>query len=383
MESQVSVAGTRRPARLKELDGWRAISVLLVIVAHVGGHQHVRFTSQHLWLLAIVRRFGQFGVKIFFVISGFVICRLLLAEEKQFGAISLKAFYYRRIFRILPPLLLYLCVFSILLALGWIRDHWAALGVSLLFLQDIHLGPRSWFAGHTWSLAVEEQFYLTFPAVLVLAAQHFRNRICLAFLGLCALWNLSLIFSSQSTLVSYDIRSGFICIGMGVFMALNEERALGFAIRIPQAVLIPIAFALLLNGLDPNTWQSLVIESLFVPPAIAFILLRSLEREKLLGRLLCSKPVLAIGATSYSIYLWQELFTGTSDSYAGIGKFIPRLIPLLLAIVAASYVFMEKPAMRYGKILSERAQIRRAAQAGAYIRGDKGQDQSLKVEVSS
>src|SRR5580692_5069731 len=104
--------------RLRELDGWRAISVLLVIVHHVFSWQHPEVFSSHGRLFHLFRYCGPLGVKVFFVISGFVICRLLLLEEKRYGNVSLGAFYIRRAFRILPPLYFYLSIILLLTSLG-------------------------------------------------------------------------------------------------------------------------------------------------------------------------------------------------------------------------------------------------------------------------
>ncbi len=127
--------------RLRELDGWRAVSVLLVMLHHILGYEHHRIVSHFSSLDHVVHYCGPLGVKIFFVISGFVICRLLISEESCYGSVSLVAFYYRRAFRILPPLYIYLGALSLLLYLGLINEHWRAILGSSLFLHDIHLAP--------------------------------------------------------------------------------------------------------------------------------------------------------------------------------------------------------------------------------------------------
>ena len=350
---------TSRPttsSRLRELDGWRAISVGLVVVAHFISEQHSARIEHWPWLLDVVRHFGSLGVKTFFVISGFVICRLLLLEEARYGKISLKAFYCRRAFRILPPLLVYLGVVSILLGCGWIVEHWRALGYSLIFLQDFHVGPRTWFVGHTWSLAVEEQFYVTFPLALVLTSRTRRQIVCSSFLAVSILWNLSLLWAGSESFVSKDVRSGFICIALGVLAALNETSMRDIARKAPWPILPLLGGAVLLDRYNASSWQSIIADSLFVPPAIALVLIASLERGPLLRQFLCCRPVQAIGLASYSIYLWQQLFTGPYWYFSGTGSLIPRAIPLLVVITAGSYLFVEKPAIRYGRSLSKKMQ---------------------------
>src|ERR1700749_387440 len=96
------------------LDGWRTIAIGLVILAH--GFWHFSRPMQKL---------GALGVNLFFAISGYLICTLLIREQEKTGDISLKSFYVRRVFRILPPALLYLDMVAILAAFGWItvKEH--------------------------------------------------------------------------------------------------------------------------------------------------------------------------------------------------------------------------------------------------------------------
>lgn len=154
--------------RIRELDGWRAISVLLVISHHVFRFRFRLALVNYPSLIDIFDDAGPLGVRIFFVISGFVICRLIIAEELRYGWISLKGFYYRRFFRIIPPLYLFLATLAVLRAGNLISMDWKALIGSGLFLTNRMSESNNWFAGHTWSLAVEEQFYLVFPALWIL-----------------------------------------------------------------------------------------------------------------------------------------------------------------------------------------------------------------------
>jgi peptidoglycan/LPS O-acetylase OafA/YrhL len=138
--------------RIPELDGWRAISVLLVIVSHVVSNRYLHALEGVSPLLAQVVFFsGGLGPQVFFVISGFVICRLLIKEEARYGAISLKGFYWRRVFRILPPLLTYLAAVYELLRHGMIDEKRKALVCSALFLYQakfwLNLPASGWACG--------------------------------------------------------------------------------------------------------------------------------------------------------------------------------------------------------------------------------------------
>ena len=360
--------------RLKELDGWRAFSVLLVIVHHLGTYRFRNFVAPHHHLVPLFEYIGPLGVKVFFVISGFVICRLLILEEKKYGSVSLKGFYVRRAFRILPPLLLYLSTILFLLSIGLILEQWWGVFTSALFLYDLNparvpgnLG--SWFVGHTWSLAVEEQFYVTFPTLWLLTRKIGRGRFFFGAFCLIVAWNLLAALSGSNTFTDQNARSGFACICCGVLLASVEEPARKIARAIPALLMAVVMLSFLWHPAEYFGWKSALFDSLYLPPAIALMLTYFLEGESLWRTLLCSKLIQAVGVTSYGIYLWQELFTAPPRFYFGAGRLIPDLLPLLLLIVPLSYLFVEKPAMRLGRTFSERlrqTRLRRIANRPAY-----------------
>jgi peptidoglycan/LPS O-acetylase OafA/YrhL len=351
--------------RLRVLDGWRAVSVLLVIVHHIGAYQHARPFLRIAGAFPLLENWGPLGVKVFFVISGFVICRLLVMEEQLYGSISLRGFYYRRATRILPSFYLYLAVISLLAVIGLINVPRNAILASASFLFNLrHVAPSNWFVGHTWSLAVEEQFYLIFPCLLIVLPRLSRP---LAFAGLFFLisaWDLSLCFEEWESFTSSHTREGFVCICSGVLSAIHEMRLRAAARRFPAWAMSIVAAVLLLYPPGSTGILGALYQCFFVPPAIALLLFFSLERGPVLHEFLCSRPMQAIGVTSYGIYLWQQLFTapamsivetGPRQNFSSTGHVIPLLFPLLFVIVPLSFVFVEKPAMRLGRLLSGRA----------------------------
>ncbi len=143
------------------LDGWRAVAIAMVLFCHVRLPGNV---------LADVSPYGALGVDLFFAISGFLITSRLIDENRIEGGISLKAFYVRRFFRIIPPAFAYLACAAVLgLVLGWIPMNLGQLAASACFYRNYYsMGvDHSWYTGHFWSLAVEEHFYLLWPALLV------------------------------------------------------------------------------------------------------------------------------------------------------------------------------------------------------------------------
>ena len=165
-------------SRIPSLDGLRAISIALVLASHAVGTVNFPHLGGLMLYLSIG---GRTGVRVFFVISGFLITTLLLAEEKRHGRVSLGAFYMRRSLRILPVYFCYLLVVFLL-------DRWHYLHIepsdylkALTYTTDL-LGASSWALGHTWSLSVEEHFYLLWPTAFVLTPPRWRVRLILAAL---------------------------------------------------------------------------------------------------------------------------------------------------------------------------------------------------------
>ena len=145
--------------KLPSLDGWRAVSIGLVLVQH--STMAAGFPPA---LTPWIKRFdlGSLGVQFFFVISGFLITWLLLQEQARHGRISLKHFYLRRALRILPVYFFYLFVLGCLTRYEQPGYLWAA---NLTFTTNYFWPPEG--TAHFWSLGVEEQFYLLWPGLLV------------------------------------------------------------------------------------------------------------------------------------------------------------------------------------------------------------------------
>ena len=163
--------------RIGALDGLRAVSVALVILAHL---------SQNL-SVGMLAKYGNLGVSIFFFISGYVICLNMVKEESERSAFSVKAFFARRFFRIIPPLLLYVATVGILGNAGLIPTTLTGYVGALTFSCNFRFVNCDWFMGHTWSLAFEEQFYLAFPILCLVARGHTRIKVFVFLVAICLL----------------------------------------------------------------------------------------------------------------------------------------------------------------------------------------------------
>lgn len=137
----------------------RALAITLVIGGHILPHH------PNAWMRAIFA--GQDGVGLFFVLSGFLVTALLLRERMETGGVDIAHFYFRRAFRIVPPLLFYLVA---VMCIGWVEGDPIPLRVvsSVVFFYHNMTHEGTWMLEHTWSLAVEEQFYLLWPLLFVL-----------------------------------------------------------------------------------------------------------------------------------------------------------------------------------------------------------------------
>lgn len=166
--------------RVPYLDGLRAVAILLVLFAHAQASVGFPLFLQQCAKLSPLN-LGALGVDIFFVISGFIITHILLREEERVGRVSMVNFWKRRALRILPALVVYL---SFVICLGLIHPQmsvsWVDVLMALTFSSGILAPERSWWLGHTWSLSIEEQFYLGWPLALRLMP---RNRTRLFIMG--------------------------------------------------------------------------------------------------------------------------------------------------------------------------------------------------------
>jgi peptidoglycan/LPS O-acetylase OafA/YrhL len=148
------------------LNGWRAVAVLMVICTHsVTALRNTGTNSGALLAIANVFEHAGVGVDLFFAISGYLICTLLLNEKDKIGFISLRSFYIRRAFRILPAVAVYLLILVTLKYFNLLPSLTTGEVVaSGLFFRNYITG--SWYTLHFWSLAVEEHFYIFVPMML-------------------------------------------------------------------------------------------------------------------------------------------------------------------------------------------------------------------------
>lgn len=321
------------------LDGWRAIAISGVLLSH-------SFPSDY-WT-----RHGALGVNLFFAISGFLITSRLLEENALAGRISLKSFYIRRAFRILPPALTYLGVAAALTACGFIVSPRADFLSALVFLRNYWGSDpqRGWYTAHFWSLAVEEHFYLFWPALLVLAGVRRAKFLAPALAVAFALWrSLDMRHVFVPHLLRNGLRSDYRMDALlwGCTLALLAVRGHAAAAPFLRGALacILLTAAIALNVYQPQGYP--------IAQAILFPLILAITVTGATG-FLESPPLRWLGRISYSLYLWQQLFF--SQYHHGVLQRFPLNLALALACASLSYYLVEKPMIRLGHRLARRAQ---------------------------
>lgn len=348
--------------RIPSLDGLRAISISLVLVAHCyEGIKHQAPTGP-LWLIL---GNGSLGVTIFFVISGYLITTLLLREHEKRGSISLSNFYIRRAFRILPPFYLYVAVLALLAALGVVGITRGDLLSAFTFTWDYSRSAVSWMLAHTWSLSVEEQFYILWPTILVLLLTRSSRRTAAKFAAglilLAPIFRLATHLSGSEFLshrIYYMLHTRMDALMFGCLAALLEGSALLESIygRLrPAAVLLPVFIFLVSPQLEHRfggAYTYLVGYTLIGSSITMMMLYLVRESDTPIVRLMNSRVLVHIGVISYSIYIWQQLFLHAANTSIS-GRF-PWSLLCIAVLAEFSHYCIERPFMRWRKWLERR-----------------------------
>ncbi|HET6841832.1 MAG TPA: acyltransferase [Candidatus Angelobacter sp.] len=343
------------------LDGWRASAILGVILAH--SLRGLSDTSLHGMTPDLVR-LGQNGVSIFFGLSGFLISVRLLEEFQKTGSISLKRFYLRRAFRILPPALVYLVLLG---ALGWLvrlaisPGEWAS---SMFFARNyVPVGAGlGFYTEHFWSLAVEEHFYLLWPILLAALGQRQLRWIVPILIAAVSIWRniefhhgyLAALLPGVEPSQRTDVRVDSLLCGCMVALLMQIPEFREWSKRIlqwPVFMLLGGCYLALVMG-----WVNLHLSALLAASICPVLIVATvLHPQNFAGRLLEWLPFRWIGRLSYSLYLWQQLFiigfVKGASSLEWLQKFPVNLAALVL-IALASYYLIERPLIRLGHRLA-------------------------------
>lgn len=356
-----------------DVEGLRAIAILLVVACHA----------------KVAALAGGFvGVDVFYVLSGYLITGLLVQEIRTQGELHFANFYGRRLRRLLPALLLMLAVTCVL---GWLLlavseqpDQALAASSAALWLSNFHfaLSQMNYFAPgaetnlflHTWSLGVEEQFYLVWPTLTVLAMGAWAGaqgkptltRLKLVFgavfvlslaLSLYWTWHSPRLAFYMMPSRAWQFASGalvFLVVGTPNFQIGTQSPGHYWSIFAGWAGLaLILASALLINGAMPYPGYWALLPTLGT--ALALTAFGSTSRWYHANRWLATRPLQAIGRVSYSWYLWHwpVLLLGAQliDVHNGWNRLLLGVLALVIA--SLSYRFFETPIRHYRKLLSK------------------------------
>jgi peptidoglycan/LPS O-acetylase OafA/YrhL len=314
---------TRRP----ELDGLRGIAIILVLGAHTG-------------VPGFADGGGGAGVTLFFVLSGYLITSLLLAEKAKAGRVDLRAFYVRRGLRLLPALTAVLSVVAVLLLVGVVPQE-ATYGIDyrIVFIGVIAYvinwvavaGQSIGLLGHTWSLAVEEQFYILWPTLLLAGLRLGRSRLILI--------TLLLVFLDTPYRLLLDLNGGFMHVFVGTD-SRGDALLLGCVLALLETRWHPVIGWLGVLGIgalaavwpgDPGLGAQIL-----VIPAAAIVATLAVAG---CPTILAWRPLAFVGKISYGLYLWHGVVIWWHLPW-------PVAVPLSLVIACVSYFVLERPFLR-------------------------------------
>jgi peptidoglycan/LPS O-acetylase OafA/YrhL len=336
---------TETPEILKQshfpsLDGFRGLSIIFVIVFHINKGKNFLIFN------------GGLGVAIFFVISGFLITTLLIKEKTKTKNISLKRFYIRRFLRIFPVAYLYILVIIILnfvfhLHIGYVTFFVAGLYIMNFSYFLAHY--NSLLTQHFWSLSVEEQFYLFFPYLL---KKNFKIYLTLILFIVFVLpvilllgefvhgLNHGPIYAATHYLIKFQsISVGCLCAVMTFKNFFNFKSILKYKLYTNMVIIASLFFL----QYDQNYSVKIVFVNLLISFLVAYLIISNIiSSNDYIFKFLNSKIMGFIGVLSYSLYIWQQLFTTFNERLPSFVSKVPFNIILLFAVACISYYFYER-----------------------------------------
>ncbi|MBL1255225.1 acyltransferase [Methylocystis sp. Sn-Cys] len=359
----------RAPAtRLAYIDGWRVLAIMLVFLDHLGANREIG-AFYEASPIGFISQYGETGVFIFFFISGYVVSRACLAEVDRSGGFSALAFYARRFFRIVPPLMLYLAFCLALGAAGFIDFSPENFLSAALYLCNTTAPDVScnWYVGHTWTLAFEEQFYWLFPVAFAYLELGKAPRPIAA---------AALLFAAApfAFTVWWIGKTGFV-IAYALFFAgyaaaKHGERVIAASqgCRVP-ALIAAMVIVFLPRGVVASFGQDEAARAeliayyrlLYIAAIPAMVLLSGATGP--FRSMLSNRALSYVGRASYSIYLWQQLCNGpVFNDLEAIAE-----LALTAAMVGCCLLLfpLELKLAGYGHALSKRLQARRGAVVSA------------------
>jgi len=362
---------------ISSLNGLRAISIFMVIGYHLMQHNFlpndsfIKYGSQLFFN-------GQMGVNIFFVISGFLITSLLMKEKTGTGSVSLNKFYCRRIIRIFPAYYFLLLIYFILEQYGYFhldsRNWFSNLTFTKQFFHD-----STYETEHLWSLSVEEVFYLIWPLMFLQLSKYYTGVLSLIILFFTVFRVFQ--FAYPTPHLNSSIWSTGDALLIGCLFAIHNDRIKAWvetkkkwAWLVVPALLICLIIYNYVYHLSSNPSNQVSPVSLHNLQAVAYALFGNigLITNLLIGmlimisinlqntlwfRFLNLRIMELFGRLSYSLYLWQQLFTKDNPALHRIPLIL--LLMIILACACFSYYLIERPILKLKTRLGFKEQFQR------------------------
>lgn len=342
---------------IHSLDGLRAISILLVLI----GHASFLYQPSLSVLKAWAGHVQGTGVTFFFILSGFLITGLLIHEKTQNNSIDIKKFYFKRFFRIFPPYYFFLFVILGLVYFEVLTFPFRDFLPALTYTWN-YLPTTTWYLGHTWSLSLEEQFYLIWPILfLFLSLNNLRkSAIILIFLTPVIRVAWYYLFPEERGLMSIMLHTRVDSLMFGCFLAyLSKENKIKSLFRYIEkyfGFVLSIIFLFFVSPILKDIFRGKYLMTVgysaeCVSICIIIISCLNMSQSNLIYKTLNSKLLRHIGILSYGLYLWQQVFLAKELEF---GSFELIRFLYLYVVVLILFVFMEFPVMNLSKSIQKR-----------------------------
>jgi peptidoglycan/LPS O-acetylase OafA/YrhL len=282
------------------------------------------------------------GVKIFFVISGFLITSMLTRELDQTSGIDTNKFLIRRSLRIFPAYFTFVAIVGLLALADVLPVSATSVYHALTFGTNFLTTGGDWYLGHLWSMAVQEQFYFVWPLVILWGGR--RSASILALLVAIGIPILRVV-NATSAPEAFSIHghgASFDTIAIGCLLALHRDRLTStrWCNRLVESRVVIPALFVAGNGAGLIGYRpSVLVHHTLVGIAIALGIEWCVRHPHgRIGTVLNSRLMVATGSASFSLYLWQQIFI--SEQFA---KYFPLNVVVAVIVGVASYRFIERP----------------------------------------
>lgn len=311
--------------RIPSLDGLRAVSISLVVVGH---WTELRYHS------VVAGAFANLGVKIFFVISGYLITSLLLKEYGKSSTIELREFYVRRAYRILPAAIVFMLPVFVIFRHDLRWYHMAAAAFYLANFDFSH----PWFLGHLWSLSVEEQFYFLWPGVLKRWHEH-RAKILVGVIVFAPLYRVACHFLGLQGPIDETFPAVADVLAMGCLLGIFKGRMPAIKAEWALAMMVPVVLVPIYVGALRFHVTPVLLFVLWplMHLSIAGVVVHAVQRQYWI---LNVRAMVWVGKISYSLYLWQQLFVFGEQAKPWY------FVLVAVGLASASYYLVEQPMLR-------------------------------------